>query len=343
MVDRETDRRSILKLSGVAAIASLSGCASFARQANTGGETTTASQSGGQTTTARPETQTAEGNETDADSSDEMSPLTVSDPSFDLPTESLPSLQTDNRYPTVGTADTTVTVYGNWKCPYTQEFVQQQFGTLIEDYVATGDLSVEFRNVAYMDGEPYLGPDAPRASEAGLAVWNIDPESFWTYFAYVFANQPQERYDWATTDNLVRIAEEADVNGIDQIQRAIRSRAYAQSVQLSADSAAELDITTVPRVVSDDEVTAPTVDFEATREQLERAAGGSTFGETTTESDDSFGGNSTENDTSFGESTTESDTAFGSSSGGNESGTANNSSTTFGSDETTESDSDDAF
>ncbi|WP_042666362.1 thioredoxin domain-containing protein [Haloferax sp. ATB1] len=331
MVDRETDRRSILKLSGVAAIASLSGCASFAKQANSGGADTPAGQSEQQTTTAQPETQTAAGNETDANASVEMRPKTVSDPSFELHPGALRSLQTDARYPTIGTADTTVTVYGSWKCPYTQEFVRQQFGGLVEDFVATGDLSIEFRNVAYMDGEPYLGPDAPRASEAGLAVWNIDPESFWTYFSYVFANQPQERRDWATTENLVRFAETADTNGIDQIRRAIRSRAYAQSVQLSADSAAELGITTVPRVATDDEVTAPTVDPEATREQLERVAnGGSTFGGTT-ENNSTFGGDSTENDTTFG-----------SSSGGNETGTTNNSSTTFGSNETTESD-DDAF
>ncbi|MCO8265023.1 thioredoxin domain-containing protein [Haloferax sp. AB510] len=340
MVDRETDRRSILKLSGVAAIASLSGCASFAKQANSGGADTPAGQSEQQTTTAQPETRTAAGNETDANASVEMRPKTVSDPSFELQTGALRSLQTDARYPTIGTADTTVTVYGSWKCPYTQEFVRQQFGGLVEDFVATGDLSIEFRNVAYMDGEPYLGPDAPRASEAGLAVWNIDPESFWTYFSYVFANQPQERRDWATTENLVRFAEAADTNGIDQIRRAIRSRAYAQSVQLSADSAAELGITTVPRIATDDEVTAPTVDPEATREQLERVAnGGSTFGGTT-ESNSTFGGGSTENDTSFGESTTENDTAFGSSSGGNETGATNNSSTTFGSNETTESDDD---
>ncbi|RDZ62179.1 thioredoxin [Haloferax sp. Atlit-12N] len=331
MVDRETDRRSILKLSGVAAIASLSGCATFAKQANSGGADTPAGQSEQQTTTAQPETRTAAGNETDANASVEMRPKTVSDPSFELQTGALRSLQTDARYPTIGTADTTVTVYGSWKCPYTQEFVRQQFGGLVEDFVATGDLSIEFRNVAYMDGEPYLGPDAPRASEAGLAVWNIDPESFWTYFSYVFANQPQERRDWATTENLVRFAEVAETNGIDQIRRAIRSRAYAQSVQLSADSAAELGVTTVPRVATDDEVTAPTVDPQATREQLERVAnGGSTFGGTT-ENNSTFGGDSTENDTTFG-----------SSSGGNESGTANNSSTTFGSNETTESD-DDAF
>ncbi|AKU09524.1 DsbA family protein [Haloferax gibbonsii] len=333
MVDRETDRRSILKLSGVAAIASLSGCASFAKEANTGGADTPTGQPEQQTTTPQPETRTAAGNETDANASVEMRPKTVSDPSFELQTGALPSLQTDARYPTIGTADTTVTVYGSWKCPYTQEFVRRQFGGLVEDFVATGDLSIEFRNVAYMDGEPYLGPDAPRASEAGLAVWNIDPESFWTYFSYVFANQPQERRDWATTENLVRFAEAADANGIDQIRRAIRSRAYAQSVQLSADSAAELDITTVPRVASDGGVTAPTVDPEATREQLERVAnGGSTFGGTTTENNSTFGGNSTENGTSFG-----------SSAGGNETGTANNSSTTFGTNETTESDSDDAF
>lgn len=275
MADPEVHRRRVLKLAGVASLASLSGCASIAQRAESEAEQTkTQTPSPTARTTAvseSNETNTSTNTNTSADASAEVHPKTISEPRFDLPVESVPK-SSKSRYPTLGTADTTLTLYGNWKCPYTQEFVRQQFGDLVETYVKPGDVSVRFRNVAYVDGEPYLGPDAPRASEAGLAVWNVDPESFWTYFSYVFANQPQERFDWATTENLVRFAEQSNVEGIDQIRQAIRTRAYAQSVELSAAEAADMDVTTVPRVVYEGNVTAPTVAPDSVQAQFERAA-----------------------------------------------------------------------
>ncbi|WP_396613784.1 DsbA family protein (plasmid) [Haloferax sp. S1W] len=336
MADRKVHRRRLLGLSGAAAVAALSGCASFAQDASSGqpktpestptrtpGETT---QSKTTTTNATADDETADGG-TDA----ELRPQTIDEPQFDVSAAPLTTKSPKPRYPTLGTADTTLTIYGNWKCPYTQEFVREQLGGLVEEFVATGDVAIEYRNVAYAGGEPHLGADAPRAAEAGLAVWDIDPQSFWTYFAYVFANQPQERYEWATTDTLVRLAERAGVDGTDQIQRAIRARTYAQSVQLSAKQATEIGITTVPRVVYDGETTAPTVNPDKTRRQFEEAAssgsfsGGDADGNTTTTSE--FGSGDDGNTTTTSE--------FGSGDDGNTTTTSE-----FGSDDSDDSDDD---
>jgi protein-disulfide isomerase len=269
MDDTPVSRRRLLELSSVATVPALSGCASVVEQTSAEPEQTPTN-----TSKPQPTTKNTTGNDTTTGERVAPSdrPKTISEPEFDVPTHSLLKETPRQRYPALGTADTTVTVYGNWKCPYTQEFVRNQFGALVADFVDTGDVSIEFRNVAYADGEPYLGEDAPRATEAGLAVWDIDPSSFWNYFAYVFANQPEERFEWATTDNLVRFAERADVDGLDQIRQAIRSRTYNRSVEQSAERAAELGISTVPRVADGDSVTAPTVDPKSTRKQFERAA-----------------------------------------------------------------------
>ena len=291
MDDNPVSRRRLLELSAVAAVPALGGCASVVDQtdAETEQTPTNTSEPQGTATNATESDAAAEnGTATDEQVAPGDRPETISEPDVDVPSNSLLEERPSQRYPTLGTADTTVTLYGNWKCPYTQEFVREQFDGLVDDFVAPGDVSIVFRNVAYVDGEPYLGEDAPRATEAGLAVWDIDPSSFWDYFAYVFANQPQERFEWATTDNLVRFAERADVDGLDQIRQAIRSRTYNRSVEASAERAEELAITTVPRVAYGDSVTAPTVDPEATREQFERAAGGESGS-----GDDSSSGNGT--------------------------------------------------
>ncbi|WP_336023466.1 DsbA family protein [Halobellus salinisoli] len=268
MGDREVDRRRVLSLTGAAAIASLSGCASIAQEANSDSDR----QTGSGTERSTERTTDASANRTSDDTSAEVHPRSIDEPGFELPSAPIPNGSTNPRYPTIGTAEMTLTLYGNWKCPYTQEFVRGQLGVLIDDFVTTGDVAIELRNVAYLNEDPYLGSDAPRASEAGLAVWNVDPESFWTYLSYVFANQPQERYEWASTETLVRFAERAGVDDIDRIRQAIRNRTYARDVQTSAERANEVGISTVPRVVYDDTVTAPTVEPEATRAQFERAA-----------------------------------------------------------------------
>lgn len=263
-------RRRFLQLTGAASIATLAGCASAVNQFSDTG------------TSSTPRTTATEG-ENESTPTDQLGPTETEDASWspasvsidppDIDFASVPVPDTQTPYAQMGSenATTTATVYGNWKCPYTQEFVLQHLPELVDRFVTPGDLRLEFRSVAYMDGEPFLGPDAPRASQAGLAVWNVDPQSYWSFFSHVFANQPQERYEWAQRSLLVRFAEASGVNDIPQVGGSITNGAYAGPVQTTAREAADLGITTVPRLVAGETTTAPTVDFQATLEQLSRA------------------------------------------------------------------------
>ena len=195
--------------------------------------------------------------------------VTISPPAMSLQPVTVPD---GEQYPTMGTAGETVTLYGNWKCPYTREFVRGQLPGLVEDFVRPGDVSLQFRSVAYRSGDPFLGADAPRSTRAGLAVWETDPEAFWTYFTYVFANQPQERYQWGTPELLTRFAGTAGVDDPGAVRTAATGAAYESRLRQTVESATRRDIWSVPRVASDGQVTAPTRDAASTREQLERAA-----------------------------------------------------------------------
>lgn len=261
----DLSRRQVLSLAGVAATTSLGGCASLASRAESGGTPTTdTTPTGGTTTTAT--NQSADAAQQTAE------PTTVTEPSFGVSDATVPDEATDARYATMGAGTETVTLYGNWKCPYTREFVAGQMGTLVDDFVAPGEVTLEYRAVAYENGEPSLGPDAPRATRAGLAVWDVDPEAYWSYFAHVFENQPAEDGAWATTDTLVRFARAAGVDGVEQVRKAIQSKSYTLPLQATADRAPQVGVTTFPRVVYDDTVTAPTLNPEETRRQFERAA-----------------------------------------------------------------------
>jgi protein-disulfide isomerase len=143
-------------------------------------------------------------------------------------------------YARMGTDGPTVTYYGNWKCPFCAEFAVGSdrvvsLSTVVEEYLTSGNLSLEYRSVAYLDGDPFLGADAPLAARAGLSVWNRDREAYWTYHETVMATQPPEGEQWATADRLAGFAEAAGVRDAAGLREDLQSGAYEDEVRVNTD------------------------------------------------------------------------------------------------------------
>lgn len=281
---KEHTRRRVLALTATGLTGSLAGCASVVgglggsestpRETPVGttkrNETETTPTSTGEDASSTTENETTEDGPETLDPSD----VDVTEPDVFSSAVPVPSAPSNHRYATMqARADApTATVYGSWKCPYTREFVRNGFPELVAEFVAPGDVAVEFRSVAYADDEPFLGPDAPRATRGGLAAWNVDPASYWQYFATVFANQPAEDVAWAQPDVLARFATAADVQSVDRFEASLTGSTHGDAVRETAARFRELGADAVPRVVTDDGVTAPTVNPESTREQFRRLA-----------------------------------------------------------------------
>lgn len=180
-----------------------------------------------------------------------------------------PVPRTDTEYALMGRADApeTATLYGGWKCPYTRDFVRGMFRDVVRDYVEPGRLTVEFRSVRFQADEPH-GTDEPRANRAGLAVWHSDPERFWPYVVQVFSSQPSETEEWATTDRLVTFARDAGVENTQPVEQAAEGQQYEELWQQTMDVVEEKSIRGIPRFELGGEITPPTIDPDATREQL---------------------------------------------------------------------------
>lgn len=267
----ETTRRYALALAATGLAGSLSGCASL-----TGALDGSESPDDEPPQTTRNETQTSNTTDGNGTSSDgpEATDVEIAEPDVFSSKIPVPEASADYEYATMSArADAPVaTVYGSWKCPYTREFVRTMLPELVDEFVASGDVALEFRSVAYDGDEPFLGEDAPRASRAGLAAWQVDPDSYWTYFEYVFANQPPERREWAQPDVLARFASEAGVEPTDRFEDELTGSEYSDAVRAASTQFQELDADAVPRVVTGESVTAPNLEIEATREQLQELA-----------------------------------------------------------------------
>ena len=180
-------------------------------------------------------------------------------------------------YATAGSGDApVVTYYGNWKCPFCADFSTGEsdrpvlaLGTVVADYVEPGDCSLRYRGLAYgSNGEPFLGPDAPRATRAGLAVWTVDPDAYWTYHEHVMANQPPEGETWATTDRLVSFARDAGVAPVEDVRSAIEDGRFEGPVGATTEAAAAAGVSGTPTLVIDGSTYSP-FEPERTREALD--------------------------------------------------------------------------
>lgn len=173
-------------------------------------------------------------------------------------------------YATMGSSDgPTITYYGNWKCPYCAEFSTGTLGDFVTDYVENGNVNIQFRALAYINGEPFLGADSPRAARAGLAVWNVNPKTYWRYHEYVFANQPPEGETWATAEKLLSFAESAGVSDLDRVREQLDEGMYESEVQNTTDAAASAGVSGTPTLVIDGETVNPLSDESRARTLIE--------------------------------------------------------------------------
>ena len=168
-------------------------------------------------------------------------------PSTAVTNAPIPESPGDYDYATTGSGESpTITYYGNWKCPYCARFSTNALNTIVSDYVEPGDLSLRFR--AWTG---FLGSDDVRAGKAGLAVWNVAPDTYWTFHEYVMAHQPPESKKWATTDWLTTAAEKVGVSGVDAVRSRIESDRYNSLLRKTADRAQSAGYQGTPTLVVD--------------------------------------------------------------------------------------------
>ena len=190
-------------------------------------------------------------------------------------TAPIPDSPTEFRYAVMGSADAevTVTYFGSWKCPYCAQFSTGMLSQLVTDYVEPGTIALEFRNLAYIGGEPFLGPDAPAAGQSGLAVWNAEPASYWSFHEYVFQNQPPEREQWATADQLVEFAQSAGMSKTEVVRTAIQENQYEDALRATGKAASDSGVNSTPTLLIDGTTINPLGNEDRTRRLIEDAAG----------------------------------------------------------------------
>lgn len=176
---------------------------------------------------------------------------TASNDSTGLADVPLPANASRMTYPTMGTDESnpTLTVYGNFVYPNTREFVFGNLREIIDEYVVTGKLNVEFRSVAYPDDHRLNSvAGEERLAQLALGVWDKNNwENYWGVFEYLFENQGDVEWDaWTEAEQLLGDAGVERVTG--WIPLLVANDEYADEVSESRARAGNTELEYVPQV-----------------------------------------------------------------------------------------------
>jgi protein-disulfide isomerase len=183
----------------------------------------------------------------------------------DLPTlhvaeaAALESIPTDGRV--IGDPDAPIRLveYGDYQCPACASFSNQVFPELLSDYIATGQVSFEFRDLAF------LGDDSVTAARAAACA--VEQDGFWRYHDTIYANHYGENLGNLSESRLLKMAELSGLDR-DRIASCLDDDATAAEVQAMHQEATELGVNSTPSFVLNGEL-IPWQGWDALKQTLD--------------------------------------------------------------------------
>jgi protein-disulfide isomerase len=171
----------------------------------------------------------------------------------------IPDDADERTYPTIGANSDapTATFYGNFKCPSSQDFVSGNLQEIISEFVADGQLNVEFCNLAYEPGDTsqsFISDTDSRLAAVGLAVWDEDPNSYWQFVTETYSDMPSGHISYDELENRARAA---DVSNVDAVIDRAEAGEYDGAVEEVATLASNDGITYTPQLELAGDTTAP--------------------------------------------------------------------------------------
>lgn len=153
-------------------------------------------------------------------------------------------------------APVTVVEWADFQCPFCALFAHDTAPSLIDQYVKTGKVRLEWRDFAF------LGPESRAAAAAARAAGRQG--KFWEYHDVLYAQQKPENSGAVTSAYLVGLAGQL---GLDQRRFAADMADPAVAKQVAADQAegSRLGVTGTPTVIINGELVSgaqPLTDYQ---------------------------------------------------------------------------------
>ena len=133
-------------------------------------------------------------------------------------------------------APVTLVEYGDLQCPYCSAWTHEALPVLVDEYVRSGKLRIEFRGMAF------IGPQSETGLRAALAAGEQD--KLWHVVDLIYRNQGHENSGWLSDETLRLVG--SSVEGLDVERMLDRREAMSAALEESEASAAAAGITGTP-------------------------------------------------------------------------------------------------
>jgi len=134
-------------------------------------------------------------------------------------------------------APITLIEFGDYQCHFCNVHFHNTEHSLLENFIDTGKVKMIFKDFTI------IGPDSINAAH-GTHCAN-DQGKFWEYHDILYNNWTGENNGWASSDNLLRFAQEVELN-VDQWSDCMIDERYSQIISNSNKDARDLGITGTP-------------------------------------------------------------------------------------------------
>lgn len=160
-------------------------------------------------------------------------------------------------------APVVLTEWIDLRCPFCASFSRDTLPTLLEEYVDTGRVRIEFTDVAY------FGEQSENASVAAQAAANQD--KYVDYLTAVFDEAPEKGHADLTRDVLIAFAEKVDMPDIEQFTADLDDPQIRARAEAETRTAQQLGVSAVPFFVAGDTAMSGAQPVASFREYLDEA------------------------------------------------------------------------
>lgn len=169
------------------------------------------------------------------------------EPKETIPPTVISSIFMENGSPLRGNPDAPILLveFGDYQCHYCNVHFHNTEHMLVENFIQTGKVKMIFKDFTI------IGPDSINAAHGAHCA--DDQGMFWEYHDILYNNWTGENNGWASSDNLLRFAQEIGLD-IDEWSDCMIEARHSQIITDSSNDARDLGITGTPAffVVSPD-------------------------------------------------------------------------------------------
>lgn len=146
---------------------------------------------------------------------------------------------TKNGSPYLGDSNAPITLveFGDYQCFFCNKYFHETEHNILLNYVETGKVKIIFKDFTI------IGPDS--ITSANAAHCADEQGKFWEYHDILYNNWTGENNGWASSDNLLRFAQEIELD-LEQWSDCMIDSRHSQIISDSSKDARDLGITGTP-------------------------------------------------------------------------------------------------